>query len=226
MWKVISYQNYKTPISNLFCRSVFSIARTQRIYFQKYHTSLVLNMNETRASLVKVRKARIEDVPIVRDIYSWYVLNSAATFEEDIPSLSEMEDRYQSITSSGYPFLVATKEVKNEDQVVGYAYVDMYRKRTAYRFTVENSIYLDKNFIGQGVGTILLDELIAKTRELGYCQIIAVIGGINPASVKLHSKKGFKMVGVHPEVGWKFDEWQDCTHMILPLHPESRHIHK
>jgi phosphinothricin acetyltransferase len=125
-----------------------------------------------------------------------------------------MTRRYDSLTSGGFPYLAAVLEA----EVVGYAYAGPYRPRPAYRFTVENSVYLAPSVQHRGIGTTLLQRLIAEAQACGYRQMIAVIGdSANAGSVGVHSKTGFQMIGTHPNVGFKFGRWLDTVMMQRAL---------
>jgi L-amino acid N-acyltransferase YncA len=153
--------------------------------------------------------AGIVDVPAIQAIYASYVLVSAATFELEPPDVDEVSRRMRSVLEGGFPYLVA----ELDGVVAGYAYASPFRAREAYRFTVEDSVYVGAEYAGRGVGRELLKELMERCRVAGFRQMIAVIGGVNPASVAMHKAMGFAHVGVLREVGFKFDGWQDVTLM-------------
>lgn len=156
-----------------------------------------------------IRAVGLGDAPAIAAIYASYVLTSAATFELEPPDADEVGRRMRSVMEGGLPYLVA--EV---DRVVaGYAYASPFRSREAYRFTVEDSVYVLAEYAGRGVGRELLKELMGRCRVAGCRQMIAVIGGVNPASVAMHKAMGFADAGVLREVGFKFDAWQDVTLM-------------
>ena len=158
--------------------------------------------------------ATASDIEQIHYIYSYYVLHTNCSFEEEVPSLLELEGRMRMVKELYLPYLVA----KQGDRVVGYAYVAPYRTRSAYRFTIEDSVYVDGNCTGMGIGTSLLTELITRAGELDYSQVIAVIGGrSNISSIKLHEKLGFVESGVLKSVGFKFGEWVDNVLMQLSL---------
>lgn len=158
--------------------------------------------------------ATSKDIPQIHTIYAHYVEHTTVTFEEEVPSEAELYERMEAIGQQGLPFLVA----KQSDQIVGYAYVVLYRKRSAYRFTVEESIYVHPDFVGQGIGRKLLEQLIIMCKEAGYKQMLGVIAGSdNNASLTLHTKLGFKNIGVLREVGYKFDQWVDTVIMQRAL---------
>ena len=153
---------------------------------------------------ITVRDATLADMVAVQALYAHYVLNELATFELVPPSLEEMCARRQAILDSGLPYLVA--ELTGE--VVGYAYAASYRPRPAYRYTVEDSVYLLPQYTGKGIGTALLTEVIHRC-ELGpWRQMVAVIAqGGATGSAALLNKLGFVEVGNMPDVGYKFNRW-------------------
>ncbi len=153
--------------------------------------------------------AGVADVPAVAAIYAAYVLTSAATFELEPPDPDEINRRMRSVIEGGLPYLVA--EV--DGVVAGYGYASPFRPRVGYRFTVEDSVYVRAEYAGRGVGRGLLKELMERCRAAGCHQMVAVIGGVNPASVAMHKAMGFGHVGVLREVGFKFGAWQDVTMM-------------
>ncbi|KYR01366.1 hypothetical protein DLAC_01954 [Tieghemostelium lacteum] len=167
---------------------------------------------------IKIRYAEEKDIERIHKIYAYYVLNDVATFEEEVPSTEEMNQRRLDIqVKNKLPYYVATITIDNDDFVVGYSYVSYYRTRSAYRFTLEDSIYLDYQYLGYGIGSLLLQQLIIKTRELGFKQMIAVIGGFNEASIKLHEKYQFSNLSVLKSVGFKFNKWIDVYVLQLSL---------
>ncbi len=155
-----------------------------------------------------------EDLPQICEIYRQSVLEETASWEYDPPDIKEFTERFNSIVGQNYPYLVA----KSGDTVLGYAYVSNYRTRSGYRFCVENSIYVDKDYRGNGVASTLLGELILKCKQRGFKEIIAVIGDSeNISSQKLHEKLGFVRVGLLPKIGFKFDRWLDSVIMQMSL---------
>ena len=157
-----------------------------------------------------IRPAALGDLPAITAIYAHAVSTGTATFELDPPDASEMTRRYRVLVDSNSPYLVATLG----GDVAGYAYAGSYRPRPAYRFTVEDSIYLAPQNQQRGIGTKLLRELIAQSEARGYRQMIAVIGdSANTGSIALHARAGFEMVGTHPNVGFKFGRWLDSVLM-------------
>lgn len=163
-----------------------------------------------------IRSAVLADIPAITGIYDHEVRTGTATFELTAPDITEMTRRYDSLRDGSFPYLVATIE----GHVVGYAYAGPYRPRPAYRFTVENSVYLARASHRRGIGKLLLTELIVQSEARGYRQMIAVIGdSANAASVALHSRTGFQMIGTHPNVGFKFGRWLDTVMMQRALGP-------
>jgi len=163
---------------------------------------------------LEIRPTTEADLPAITEIYEYAVLHGTATFELIPPDLAEMTRRFRALTDGGYPYLVATLD----GEVAGYAYAGAYRPRPAYRFTVENSIYLDPSFHRRGVGSLLLERLISECEARGFRQMIAVIGdSANAGSIGVHTKSGFKMIGTHPNVGLKFGRWLDTVMMQRDL---------
>jgi phosphinothricin acetyltransferase len=161
-----------------------------------------------------VRPAADADLPAVQAIYAHHVLHGSASFETVPPDLAEMTRRHADITRRGMPYLVA--EVGGE--VLGYAYAGPYRPRAAYRFTLEDSVYVAEGAAGRGVGRRLLDRLIADATALGYRQMLAVIGDSgNLGSIVLHQRAGFTHLGTLQSVGFKFGRWLDVVLMQRAL---------
>ena len=162
----------------------------------------------------EIRPATEADLPFVTKIYAHAVLHGTATFELTPPDLAEMTRRYRVLMDGAFPYLVAVLD----GIVVGYAYAGAYRPRPAYRFTVENSIYLDPAIHRRGIGMKLMRRLIDDCETRGYRQMIAVIGdSANAGSIGLHSACGFQIIGTHPNVGLKFGRWLDTVMMQLAL---------
>ena len=164
--------------------------------------------------LTEIRMATPEDMEAVAKIYSHYVLNSVATFEEVPPAADYWQQRLSDLTASGLPFLVA--EV--DGAVVGYAYAGPFRPKPAYRHTLEDSIYLAPDWLGRGIGRKLLTALIEKCTEAGYRQMIAVIADTGlQSSLALHKSLGFTAAGQLVQVGFKHGRWVDTYLMQRPL---------
>ena len=165
-------------------------------------------------SSVTVRALTEADLAAVQAIYAHHVLHGLASFEEEPPAVEEMRARWQKVIDLGLPYLAA----ELDGAVVGYSYASSYRPRAAYRFTVENSIYLTPAVHRRGIGMQLLRRLIAECETRGYRQMIAVIGdSANAGSIGVHTRAGFQMIGTHPSVGLKFGRWLDTVMMQLPL---------
>jgi phosphinothricin acetyltransferase len=163
---------------------------------------------------VSIIAATQADIAAVTTIYADAVSFGTATFEIEPPDEAEMSERFRTLTDGGFPVLVAHRN----SEVLGFAYAGAYRARPAYRFTVENSIYLAQAAQRQGIGRMLLDRLVADSAAAGFRQMIAVIGdSTNIASVALHRAAGFAMIGTHPAVGHKFGRWLDTVMMQRAL---------
>lgn len=152
-----------------------------------------------------IRDAVPADLPSVREIYNHYVMNSTVTFDEKPMTLAALRKKFDSVQRKKMPFIVAENPT---GQLLGYAYVYPWKEKAAYRFTVENSIYLGPASTGKGLGKALLGELIERSRAAGLKEIIAVIADRGAdASIQLHKNYGFKEVGHMGRVGYKFDRW-------------------
>ncbi|ABR61903.1 GNAT family N-acetyltransferase [Sinorhizobium medicae] len=161
-----------------------------------------------------LRDAVAADLPVITGIYRESVLNGVASYEETPPTEAEMALRFSTITGSGYPYVVALDEA---GAVIGYAYASAFRNRSAYRFVVEDSIYLSPAARGKGTGKALLSELIGRCTALGFRQMIAVIGGAHPLSIALHRALGFEQQGLIKATGFKHGRWLDTVFMQRPL---------
>ena len=159
---------------------------------------------------IRVRMATEADIPAVQEIYAYYVGQTTASFEEEPPTVAEVTARFQRVQARGLPFLVASKG----KQVIGYAYASPFRERSGYRYTVEDSVYVAKEALGRNVGNALISELIERCTVLGFRQMIAVIGdSTNAASLALHSRHGFFVVGALSSTCFKFGRWVDAVLM-------------
>ena len=165
-------------------------------------------------SNAEIRPTTAADLPFITAIYEHAVRHGTATFELIPPDLAEMTRRFNALTDGGFPYFVAGLD----GRVVGYAYAGPYRPRPAYRFTVENSVYLDPSAHRRGIGLLLMQRLIAECEERGFRQMIAVIGdSANAGSIGVHRRCGFQMIGTHPNVGLKFGRWLDTVMIQLAL---------
>ncbi len=165
-------------------------------------------------SSLEIRPAAAADLPAITGIYRHAVLHGTATFELVPPDLAEMTRRFDVLQDGGFPYLVGTLD----GRAVGYAYAGVHRPRPAYRFTVENSVYLEPAIHRRGVGLQLMQRLIAESEARGFRQMIAVIGdSANAGSIGVHTKCGFQMIGTHPNVGFKFGRWLDTVMMQRAL---------
>jgi phosphinothricin acetyltransferase len=154
------------------------------------------------------------DLPSIGGIYRGAVRHGTASFELDPPDDEEMARRADVLLAGGFPYVVA----RRGGRLLGYAYAGPYRPRPAYRFTLEDSIYVDPAAHGQGIGSLLLARLIAESERLGFRQMIAVIGdSANQGSIALHRRHGFRLTGVFESVGWKHGRWLDSVLMQREL---------
>jgi len=161
-----------------------------------------------------LRPAQDADLPAIQAIYAHAVLHGTGTFETEVPEVPEMARRRAEVLSRGLPWLVAERD----GVVLGYAYANYFRPRMAYRFCLEDSIYLAPEAQGQGIGRLLLAELIARCEALGARQMLAVIGdAANAGSIGVHKALGFEHTGVLKSSGWKFDRWLDVVLMQRTL---------
>ena len=169
-------------------------------------------MSET--SPLQIRPSADADLPAIQAIYAQAVLEGTGTFETEVPSVEEMARRRAEVLGRRLPWLVAERE----GVILGYAYANYVRPRLAYRFCVEDSIYLAPAAQGQGVGRLLLAELIARCEAAGARQMLAVIGDANNAgSIGVHTALGFQHTGVLKSAGWKFGRWLDVVLMQRQL---------
>jgi L-amino acid N-acyltransferase YncA len=165
---------------------------------------------------VAIRPATFADIPAITRIYAHAVEHGTATFELTPPHEAEMRQRMQAILDGGFPYIVA----EIDGAVAGYAYASFYRMRPAYRFTVENSVYVAADIHRRGIGKTLLLSLIEACTARGFRQMIAVIGDSNQAaSIGVHRACGFTDAGNLRAIGWKFGRWLDTPLMQLALGP-------
>src|SRR6516162_815247 len=163
---------------------------------------------------VVIRPSREDDIGEIAEIYRHHVLHGLASFEEIPPDADELAARRRAILARGLPYLVAERSKR----VLGYCYAGPYRLRSAYRFALEDSIYIDQAEVRRGLGRGLLTTLLDRCAELGYRQMVAVIGGSDTwPSIRLHAALGFTRVGTLPAVGFKFGGWVDIVLMQRAL---------
>jgi len=171
-------------------------------------------VGRTPQERVSIRPAEPGDLARLHEIYAGHVLNGAASFEEEPPGREEFERRWRNIADLGLPYLVAC----DAGDLLGYAYAGPYRPRSAYRYTVEDSIYLAPAATGRGIGSRLLAAVIEGATRAGKRQMLAVIGdSANTASIALHRRLGFTSVGTFQSVGFKFQRWVDSVLMQRAL---------
>jgi phosphinothricin acetyltransferase len=164
---------------------------------------------------VTLRDGTSDDAQAIAQIYSHYVLTSCSTFEEEPPAPGEIRTRMAELLRGGFPWIVAEL---SDGTVAGYAYAGPFKPRSAYRFTVENSVYIHPERVRRGLGTMLMRRLIAECEARGFRQMVAVIGdSANDASRRLHARLGFADAGMLPAAGFKFGRWVDVVLMQLPL---------
>ena len=157
-----------------------------------------------------VRPSSAADLPAMTALYAWHVGHGTATFELEAPDAAEMERRRGAVLEQGWPWLVAERA----GRLLGYAYAGAFRPRPAYRYCLEDSIYLAPDARGQGLGRLLLAELLGRCEAGGARQMLAVIGdSANAGSIGVHRACGFEHTGVLRAAGWKFDRWLDVVMM-------------
>jgi len=172
-----------------------------------------MNSSQTSATM-RIRDAAPADIAEIQSIYAHHVLHGTGTFEEIPPSIEEMAQRFARITARGWAWRIAA----DATGVLGYGYYNQFRDRSAYRFTVEDSIYVRDDVRGQGVGKALVRQLLEDATAQGFRQMIAVIGDAeNTGSIGVHASVGFQMVGTMRAVGLKFGRWLDVVTMQRAL---------
>jgi len=160
---------------------------------------------------IKIRNAKQNDLAVINDIYNYYVLNSTCTFQTE-PETFEGRNKWFNEHNEEYPIIVA-----ENNRIIGWASISKYQKRQAYKPTVENSIYIRNDKLGNGVGTILITEIIRLAKDIGYHSIVAVISGDQELSIHFHERHGFKKVAHLKEAGYKFNKWLDVVYYQLLL---------
>lgn len=153
-----------------------------------------------------VQSASIHDCEQILEIYSYYIKNTAITFEESVPSIEAFRERFNTV-SSAYPWLV----YKVDGNIMGYAYASMHRSRSAYKNSCETTLYVDRKYSGKGVGSQLYKKLLLELKTKGYMCLLAGITQPNIAGTKIHEDFGFKKIGTFNNIGFKFNKWQDVT---------------
>jgi phosphinothricin acetyltransferase len=166
-----------------------------------------------------IRLATADDIPAITRIYAHAVRHGTASFELEPPDEIEMLRRQRALIDGGFPYIVAERG----GLFLGYAYAGPFRPRPAYRFSVEDSVYIAPDAHRQGIGRALLDALIVRCTDAGFRQMIAVIGDstLQAASIGLHAAAGFRMIGILDAAGYKFDRWLDSVYMQRALGPGS-----
>lgn len=169
----------------------------------------------TQSTGLLFRNARSEDAGSIASIYNYYVAHTFVSFEEEAVDAGIMAGRIAAVFEQNLPWLVAV----DDSGIVGYAYASPWRSRAAYRYSVESSIYLQRNYCGRGIGSQLMQALINSLQALPVHSVIAGIALPNPASVALHEKFGMEKVSHHREVGNKNGHWLDVGYwqLLLPL---------
>ena len=163
---------------------------------------------------ISIRESQEIDIAAIAAIYATSVIADTASWEYEPPNLEEFAQRRRDVLSKNFPYLVAC----DEGSVVGFAYASSYRTRVGYRFVVEDSVYVQKDFQGRGIGTQLLNALILACEQRGFRQMIAIIGDSeNSGSIKLHERCGFAMIGTFKSIGFKFNRWLDSVQMVRVL---------
>ena len=162
---------------------------------------------------IKLRSYKIEDTQDILAIINYNILNSTALYDYNIRSYEQQKEILEDKIKKGFPVIVAEYEGK----VVGFGMYSEFRFREAYKFTVEHSVYVDKEYHGKGIGKLLLQELIQLAKKQNLHTMIAVIDSENQSSVEFHEKYGFKTVGIIKESGFKFDRWLHSVFMQLIL---------
>jgi len=163
---------------------------------------------------VLIRPSVDADVPALAALYGWHVANGTGTFEMEVPTLDEMARRRADVLARGMPWLV----LERAGRIDGYACANWFRPRPGYRFCVEDSVYLTPGASGQGLGRLLLVELLARCEAAGARQMLAVIGdSANAGSIGVHRALGFEPAGILKAAGWKFGRWLDVVLMQRSL---------
>ncbi|MDO6712768.1 GNAT family N-acetyltransferase [Aliiglaciecola sp. 2_MG-2023] len=160
-----------------------------------------------------IRDAVLGDASEIAEIYNFYVVNTCITFEERKVSDEDMSIRLSKVADCNLPWIVAVLD----EAIIGYAYATKWKERSAYRFSVESTIYLSSEYHGKGLGAVLYESLLSKLKPIGINNVIGGITLPNPASVGLHEKLGMEKVAHFSKVGFKFDKWLDVGYWQLSL---------
>ncbi len=174
------------------------------------------NLSPNPVDAPTIREATLDDISQIQQIYAHHVLSSTTTFEEVPPTEQAMQQRLEHVREHGLPWLVA----EQDGRILGYCYAEPYHLRTAYRYTIQDSIYMADGEAGKGIGQQLLSALLERCEKGPWRQIIAIIAGTqNQDSIALHRKLGFAHVGTQPDTGYKFGQWIDVVFMQRALGP-------
>ena len=165
-----------------------------------------------------IRDATEEDAEAIAAIYAHHVAHGTASYDTAAPSIEDTGAKIRRINGARWPFIVK----EQDGAVAGYAYVTQFRDRAAYVWTCEDSIYVHPDWQGRSIGKALLRELLRRAEAFGFRQMVAVIGGAEPASIRLHAAFGFREVGRLHAVGWKHGRWLDSVYMQISLGEGSR----
>ena len=165
-----------------------------------------------------IRDARESDAAAIAAIYAHHVLHGTATYDFEPPPAEDMVAKIRTVEAAGWPYIVDVED----GEVAGFAYATQIRDRPGYAWTAEDSLYVHPDQRGKGVGTSLLEELCTRAQACGFRQMIGVIGGAEPASVRVHARCGFREVGRTYGVGWKHGRWLDNVYMQRALGKGSR----
>ena len=161
-----------------------------------------------------IRPSSDDDLPAITAIYAYHVLHGTGSFETEPPSVAEMTTRRADVLSKGLPYLV----VEQDRKIAGFAYGNWFKPRPAYRYSVEDSIYMAHELQGKGLGRALLTELMARFEAVGIRKVMAIVGdSANTGSVGIHLALGFTQVGIVDSCGWKFGAWRDIVIMQKTL---------
>jgi len=166
--------------------------------------------------MTRFRQATIDDAKELVSIYAPYITNTTITFETEIPTIEDFQQRIKEITAN-FPYLVA---VDDDNKILGYAYAHLYGTRAAYAWTVEASIYVDHNYKGHGLGRELYQRLEAILKQQGVVNLLAAVTEENSGSVKFHEKLGYREVGTFQKAGFKFGRWLDVIWLQKEINPK------